>query len=191
MVCRRLALQTARHLADRTFESLPEAGAQPADEETMLSVLGKLWVGGVAPDWARIEDGPRSRVSLPTYPFERRRHWIDAPVRSAVRGAPAFGSALQAIAQAETTELTPANLVQTQDTGMAVDGIHEAIVEILQNISGETIDPTSTATFLQLGFELTPAQSSCPTDSAPSQCESCFPPVARRFVDDPGAWALH
>ena len=148
-----LALQTARHLADRTFESLPEVGAQPTEEETMLSVLGKLWVGGVAPDWARIEDGPRSRVSLPTYPFERRRHWIDAPVRSAVRGAPAFGSALQAIAQAETTELTPANLVQTQDTGMAVDRIHEAIVEILQNISGETIDPTSTATFLQLGFD--------------------------------------
>ena len=93
-----LALQTARDLAGRTFGSLPEAGAQSADEETMLSALGKLWVNGVAPDWARIEDGPRSRVSLPTYPFERRRHWIDAPVRGAAGAAQAISSAPLAIA---------------------------------------------------------------------------------------------
>ena len=150
-----LALQTARDLAGRTFGSLPEAGAQSADEEAMLSALGKLWVNGVAPDWARTEDGLRSRVSLPTYPFERRRHWIDAPVRGAAGAAQAISSAPLAIAlvNAQMTEAAPANLGQKQHTWTQMDGIREAIAEILQDISGETIDPTSTATFLQLGFD--------------------------------------
>ena len=85
-----LALQTARDLAGRIFGSLPEAGAQSGDEETMLSALGKLWVSGVTPDWASVADGPRTRVSLPTYPFERRRHWIDAPVRGAANPGAGF-----------------------------------------------------------------------------------------------------
>ena len=34
-----------------------------------------------------------------------------------------------------------------------MDGIREAIAEILQDVSGETVDPASTATFLQLGFD--------------------------------------
>jgi amino acid adenylation domain-containing protein len=141
-----LAIQTARHLADRIFASLPEAGAESADEETVLSGLGKLWVNGVAPDWSRIEDGPRSRVSLPTYPFERRRHWIDAPVRGAGRAAPAAPMPVPA----ETTEIGPE---QAQDMGAGMDGIRETIAEILQNVSGEGVDPASTATFLQLGFD--------------------------------------
>ncbi len=86
------ALQTARDLTGRVFGSLPEAGAQLGDEETMLAALGKLWVNGVGPDWASVADGPRTRVSLPTYPFERRRHWIDAPVRGVASPVPAFSS---------------------------------------------------------------------------------------------------
>ena len=140
-----LAIQTARHLASRTFGSLPEAGAQSTDEETILSALGKLWVNGVTPDWASIEDSPHSRIPLPTYPFERRRHWIDAPARRSVGAATAVIAAIPA----ETIEIA---LEQTRDTGAAMDGIRETIVEILQDVSGESVDPASTATFLQLGF---------------------------------------
>ena len=150
-----LALQTARDLAGRTFVSLPDASAPSADEETILSALGKLWVGGVAPKWAGIEDGPRWRVSLPSYPFERRRHWIDAPVRNDASAAPAFSSASPPIAPipAALPEVAPTGLRQRMDTGTGMDGIREAIVEILQDVSGETVDPASTATFLELGFD--------------------------------------
>jgi acyl transferase domain-containing protein len=60
-----------------------------------LKTLGKLWVSGRTIDWARFyERGARSRVPLPTYPFERQRCWIDPPSRPAndpsfVNGAPA------------------------------------------------------------------------------------------------------
>ena len=55
-----------------------------ADGDVMLASLGRLWAHGVDVDWKLLHDGPRRRVALPTYPFERERHWIDArPVTAA------------------------------------------------------------------------------------------------------------
>ncbi len=40
--------------------------------------IGKLWLDGVQPDWSSYHSRRRPhRVPLPTYPFQRRRHWID------------------------------------------------------------------------------------------------------------------
>ncbi len=43
----------------------------------MLSSLGALFVLGAKPDWDAY-DRPhrRRRVALPTYPFQRERHWL-------------------------------------------------------------------------------------------------------------------
>jgi phthiocerol/phenolphthiocerol synthesis type-I polyketide synthase E len=44
-----------------------------------LLALGRLWIAGAEVDWARFHAGARRlRVPLPTYPFERRRYWIEA-----------------------------------------------------------------------------------------------------------------
>ena len=147
-----LALQTVRDLGGQVFATLPAASDPSADEDTMLSALGKLWVSGVSPDWAAIEDRPRSRVSLPTYPFERRRHWIDAPARGAALAVSSPSPAIAPV-EAEATAVTPANLERTQNMGADMGGVREAIVEILQDVSGESVDPASHATFLQLGFD--------------------------------------
>ncbi|HEY6802575.1 MAG TPA: condensation domain-containing protein [Pyrinomonadaceae bacterium] len=51
-----------------------------ADEEVMLKSLGRFWQAGCKVDWSgfyRFER--RRRLSLPTYPFERQRYWIEAP----------------------------------------------------------------------------------------------------------------
>jgi acyl transferase domain-containing protein len=49
------------------------------DCSQMLSSLGALFVLGAKPDW-RAYDQPhrRSRVALPTYPFQRKRYWLPA-----------------------------------------------------------------------------------------------------------------
>ncbi|MGB2570898.1 amino acid adenylation domain-containing protein [Micromonospora citrea] len=47
----------------------PSTGAHPGP-----ALLGRLWAAGV--HVALAPDGPRRRVSLPGYPFQRRRHWI-------------------------------------------------------------------------------------------------------------------
>ena len=59
--------------------SLPINGSSNDDVDTTLNALGRLWLAGVEPDWESFHNGyePR-RVSLPTYPFERKRYWVDA-----------------------------------------------------------------------------------------------------------------
>ena len=59
-----------------TIHSSPRAGNSETGE--ILSAAGQLWIAGVEIDWAALHGGqPRRRVALPTYPFQRQRHWIE------------------------------------------------------------------------------------------------------------------
>jgi amino acid adenylation domain-containing protein len=75
--------QLVRQHKDRSQEALvlPSLGASADDSDdlsVMLSSLGKLWVAGQSPDWGGFySQEARSRVTLPTYPFERQRYWIE------------------------------------------------------------------------------------------------------------------
>ncbi len=60
------------NLMRHSYETLP-------DLAYALQALGKLWLLGAQPDWKTLHaDERRRRVSLPTYPFQRHRYWIDA-----------------------------------------------------------------------------------------------------------------
>jgi len=48
------------------------------EAKALLDAVCQLYVSGVSPDWSVLFDGAR-RVSLPTYPFQRTRHWQTAP----------------------------------------------------------------------------------------------------------------
>lgn len=48
-----------------------------SDVGNLLLAVGRLWLAGVAPDWQALQAGPRQRVPLPTYPFERKRFWVE------------------------------------------------------------------------------------------------------------------
>ena len=51
--------------------------AEP-DAACVMSAVGRLWAGGVSVDWrAFYAEERRRRVILPTYPFERKRYWLD------------------------------------------------------------------------------------------------------------------
>ena len=67
-----------RGLADRVaLAPLPHASDSQPDRAFILSTLGNLWLAGIEPDWAGVHRGERrSRVLLPTYPFERQRYWL-------------------------------------------------------------------------------------------------------------------
>jgi acyl transferase domain-containing protein/thioesterase domain-containing protein/acyl carrier protein len=55
-----------------------------SDVAFLKEAVGRLWVAGIEIDPTRFfaRDSQR-RVSLPTYPFERQRYWIDKGVRAA------------------------------------------------------------------------------------------------------------
>lgn len=68
--------------------SMPHPDEPADDAATMLTALGRLWIAGVKVDWGRLHEGEaRQRVALPTYPFERERHWIDPRPAEATPGA--------------------------------------------------------------------------------------------------------
>lgn len=58
--------------------SLPEAASTRSDYATCLEAVGRLWVRGASVDWTGFHAGEvRRRVRLPTYPWERGRHWLE------------------------------------------------------------------------------------------------------------------
>jgi acyl transferase domain-containing protein len=86
-----LVLRHRPETRQRLISSLPAAGERGAEEESLLRALGRLWSLGTEVRWERVHGGRRRhRVSLPTYPFERQRCWLDAraPLRAAESPAP-------------------------------------------------------------------------------------------------------
>jgi acyl transferase domain-containing protein len=62
----------------RSTTSVGHQKEQDADRIAMAGALGRLWLAGVDIDWDLACPGDRRRrVPLPTYPFQRERHWVD------------------------------------------------------------------------------------------------------------------
>ncbi|MBT5874282.1 MAG: HAD-IIIC family phosphatase, partial [Candidatus Latescibacteria bacterium] len=58
--------------------SLRNPAEKKSDMAYMLESLGRLWMADVLPSWSSFyTDQRRRRVPLPTYPFERKRYWIE------------------------------------------------------------------------------------------------------------------
>lgn len=57
--------------------TLPGPRDQQPEQEFLLSTLGRMWLAGADVDFAQLHGEQRRRISLPGYPFERRRYWIE------------------------------------------------------------------------------------------------------------------
>ncbi|MFY9825408.1 MAG: amino acid adenylation domain-containing protein, partial [Thermoanaerobaculia bacterium] len=56
------------------------------DPAVLLQAVARFWLAGGEIDWAGFWAGERRRrLALPTYPFERRRFWVDPPPKGAAR----------------------------------------------------------------------------------------------------------
>jgi len=86
-----------RGAAQVVLNSLPRADEQEPDEASMLTTLGRMWLANVNVDWEKLSGGERRRrISLPTYPFERQRYWVEPQaghsVRNPLRKDPEIGN---------------------------------------------------------------------------------------------------
>ncbi|MEU6238306.1 type I polyketide synthase, partial [Kitasatospora sp. NPDC047058] len=90
--------QTLRSLVSRQLADAPHrtvVGSLPHPREARGALpaaqraLGLLWQAGVRPDWQAYHAAENPvRVPLPTYPFERKRFWLD-PAPAPAAAAPA------------------------------------------------------------------------------------------------------
>ena len=92
-------------LNDAGDEGLAVASMRRNEPEraTMLRALGALYEAGATVEWDAVTGQPLDRVVLPTYPWQRERHWYE-PVRSSGRsgGHPLLGHALRPAGEAGT-----------------------------------------------------------------------------------------
>ena len=64
--------------AKRVVTSLPHPEEGMDDRRALLAALARLWVAGAQVEWSRFaQPEARRRVPLPTYPFERKRYWVE------------------------------------------------------------------------------------------------------------------
>lgn len=80
-----LAGLARRNKFDEKLPLLPTFSGH--DKLDILNCLGHLWQAGLTIDWKRIPRNHKNlkRISLPTYPFQRKRYWVEA------ENAPASG----------------------------------------------------------------------------------------------------
>jgi amino acid adenylation domain-containing protein len=90
--CRRIVLcrdvEEARQALRGGDPHRPEGEGE--DGRAALLEAGHLWLAGGAVDWQAVHAGERRRrIPLPTYPFERRRYWIEPGIDPGHAAAPA------------------------------------------------------------------------------------------------------
>ncbi|MGI8773069.1 MAG: amino acid adenylation domain-containing protein [Acidobacteriaceae bacterium] len=143
----------------RILTSLPNAAVAepPRDHGADLTpALAQLWMLGAEPDWGRIfavEEGHRpQRVSLPTYPFERKRYWVEAPPSSgdpALEASPSPSEALHANpAVASHSQLSQEILMPVSDLLVAE---LKTLVAELSDLDLAAVPPTTS--FVELGLD--------------------------------------
>jgi amino acid adenylation domain len=147
------AAQTLGRGTATIVQSMPEHDRADAAAVVLAEAHGRLWASGCELEWPPLPPTPERAVPLPTYPFQRQRHWIDAP--SPVRRGAAVISA-----QANFPETKPADEIEAMNavppvpTIDRVPELEDALLTLLRDMSGEPLEADSKAsTFLELGFD--------------------------------------
>lgn len=172
-----LSRQVLRASAGRIIvSSLGGSQASGSSMESVLAALGKLWVAGLTPDWAAFQAGARLRVALPTYPFERKRFWIEptpfeadpryrasaaAPAvkadmsQSAKSGSAGTPSEPQADQEGDLPRQGSVSPVQAAGSATGHAGrILGRLLNKMHALSGLSVDELrGGATFIELGFD--------------------------------------
>lgn len=124
--------------------SLGDSAGNGNELTQLLKAVGGLWQSGVLIDWSKFyEREQRHRISLPTYAFERVRHWVD-PVSMVVSGGHAIAStSIEApVPNGGDANLTPKEAL-----------IHQ-IKSLLEESSGlELAEASPEETFLEMGLD--------------------------------------
>lgn len=145
-------------------QSMPEHHRAAEAATVLAEAHGQLWAAGAELNWPSAPTASRRKVALPTYPFQRQRHWIDAPPVARRVGNATARSAEVAHLDATVAPSIPANQQQygmssmtnvpTPSVSNRVQSIETALLSLLSEMSGEAIGPDQrTATYLEMGFD--------------------------------------
>ncbi|TMQ23925.1 MAG: acyltransferase domain-containing protein [Deltaproteobacteria bacterium] len=147
-----LARQHPRAAAHVILATLPHPADPTPDDRTALEAVGRLWAAGAAIDWPAIHDGPRSKVPLPTYAFDRQTYALARPdgVLQEPETIPASGRTNGRIAgttgpmTGQTIDRTTSRIMGPA-AGNASDPIDRATSRMIGPAAGNASDPIDRA----------------------------------------------
>ena len=151
-----LALQHPGKKADQVVvSSLPDVSRTTHDQETILNALGRLWTSGVQPDWAEFHRHERlHRVSLPTYPFERKRYFIEPKPAGSPSRPNSDSITEQVSSQAATNQSMAEPSTAPSSPASRKERIEQQLLELFQEQSGiNAAEIDRSASFMELGFD--------------------------------------
>lgn len=136
--------QSSDNKKQAAVPSLGDSAGNGNELTQLLKAVGGLWQSGVVIDWNKFyEREERRRISMPTYAFERIRHWVD-PVAMVADGGRAIAStAIEApVPNGGDANLTPKESLIAQ------------IKHLLEESSGlELAEASNEETFLEMGLD--------------------------------------
>ncbi|MDC0667761.1 type I polyketide synthase [Nannocystis radixulma] len=99
--------------------------ADAPERAALLASLGRLWAGGLDVDWSQVWPGCRRAVALPSYPWQRQRHWLALPAAAttATAVAPVPAGARHTVAARTREHLWDLRLDAASDRLVHVQGI--------------------------------------------------------------------
>ncbi|MBK6882785.1 MAG: amino acid adenylation domain-containing protein [Flavobacteriales bacterium] len=126
--------------------SLGDSAGNGNELTQLLKAVGGLWQSGVLIDWKKFyEKEERRRISMPTYAFERVRHWVDPVAAQAASGG--HGGHGVATMSTPSTEALDASL-------SLKDQLIQQIKTLLEESSGlELAESSDEETFLEMGLD--------------------------------------
>ena len=164
-----LSSLASQHPAKAPGQAVVSSFSASKEQEvpTLLSALGKLWLAGSAVDWSGFyKHEKRLRVALPTYPFERKRYWLEPAALAAAHPAPDEASAgargVSAVGSMGTTDLppTPAPTADARVTGKSPGAVSRkerilaALTTQFQELSSVNLtDVGPSASFMEMGLD--------------------------------------
>ena len=131
----------------KIYASLPHPKEGTSDASFILKTLGELWKLGAYDNWHLFyQHKPKRILSLPTYPFAKNRHWLDAKPKTII-------TPVNEPKQIMSTSESSAEKFETQGLSRQ-DLILDRLKGLLHDMSGIPIsDMSDQATFLEMGFD--------------------------------------
>src|SRR5712671_4997669 len=149
--------------AMRVVSSFGDASSGDSSFLDLLNAAGSLWSAGLQPKWEALHSGERrQRIPLPTYPFERKRFWLELPAvptqaPTQIRHTPPTETEFSDTSLEETHNVTQHPQGPTLDEQPVVSRatlISSMVSDIFADLSGVQMQPSdASSTFLEMGFD--------------------------------------
>ena len=146
-----LAGLARQHPARTKDQAVIASLSLPSESESVLTALGRLWLAGATVNWTGFyATEKRRRIPLPSYPFERKRYWIE-PVQTQ---APVAAGADKPEPQPPVAVSEPALPAAPPTQPARTERILASLKTVLHDLSGLSIaDIDPAATFTEMGFD--------------------------------------